>query len=241
MLSRTRFRKPLLLPDRFQIPASFAGDAPDADRGLELRDDDLAALYFPDHGPGPQGARLDPVVHVVFHGVGGYTHRGSGFLVDDWPGCVITARHNVRRPGSEAVRLELDGRAGGPPFDAQAVAYPDDDDDQHDYAVLWLASQACLSRPMPVAMRIDTPFACTVEGYAMASSVLSELTFDATLEGAFVCYTGPAEGGMSGGPVLSPLGVVGVHQGSFDAQNRGVFLDFDLLGRCLARAAALTS
>jgi hypothetical protein len=139
----------------------------------------------------------------------------SGFVISAWPQHLITARHAVTpRAGGAAVSLDI---AFGEPEErtegrALSLAYPEDDDPTHDVAVAYLASP--ISGPL-LEVAGDVPDDGTqadAEIFGRPGAELVRVATRVARDRDWLTYVG-AGGvpGMSGGPLTSAAGLLGVH------------------------------
>jgi hypothetical protein len=171
------------------------------------------------------------------------THSvGSGFIISDWPGLVLTARHVVVLPpalDSARLRVRLsasDATGNWEDLDALGVAYPDAGPD---VAVLLIegaaAHQLALMDPMPDE---GSTFDGRASGYIGNASSPSTLDSKIRREGALLRELDkPSIAGMSGGPVTDTVGrACGILSRDDHGQGLATLLDFDVLNPCAVKA-----
>jgi hypothetical protein len=210
----------------------------------------MASAYAPGlrEATGQQRDWASATVRVVtvFRSESGELHtlqRGSGFVLDAWPDCVLTARHVVVRPppiaeGRMGILLGVSGPTGEfVAVNGIACGYPDDPD--WDVAVvLFGAPSAPHSVPLLTPRPADgSAFAASVTGYLPSGTQPTVVPRSVRRTGRDLAYEdGPALLGLSGGAVSTAGAATGIQ--SFDVQGRGhaIILDFDVLNECRTAA-----
>jgi hypothetical protein len=140
---------------------------------------------------------------------------GSGLVIRDWPGFVITARHVVEVPdGAAAVDANVSVRTAAGPrrVGALAVAYPKGSEPTEDLGVV------CLDGSLGGALLSvahewpDDGTEAEVRVLGRPDGSLVEVQARLKREAWLLRYVrGSGQAGMSGGPVLSDGGLIGVH------------------------------
>jgi hypothetical protein len=189
--------------------------------GLTLEDED-------------EGSPAEWTTHVVIvslafqNGAGQrrVLRRGSGFVIADWPRCVLTARHVVMKPeAAEPARVGV--QLSAPRADgtltvvaATACAYPSDGD--ADLAVLWLPADCGtpgfgVVDPHPAD---GAEFDAVISGYPLGLDTLVSQPRRVRRDGTWLQYLdGAALAGVSGGAVLVEDAAVGLQ--SLDENGTG--------------------
>lgn len=169
---------------------------------------------------------------------------GSGFILDCWPGIVLTARHVVILP--QAIPAQRMSVVVGAPngtditeLDALGVAYPVDA--QADVAAVLIPGAAPTLLPLADPFPVDgTQLDGVAQGYISNASTITALASRVARLGALLRELDkPSIAGMSGGPVCA----AGGNRGAFGIQSRddhgrglATVIDFDVLNDCAARA-----
>lgn len=171
--------------------------------------------------------------------------EGTGFIIEAWPGLVLTARHIVVRPDAvEASRMRVEVAAPvGDRFDradALAISYPEDP--ALDVAVVLIAgvagSRLKLAEPFPDE---GASFFGTAQGYARGGlhpiALESRLT---RIGGLLWQLDQPAIEGMSGGPVCTVAGgALGIQSRNAEGRAVATVIEFSALNECALQARSL--
>lgn len=175
----------------------------------------------------------------------GYS-AGSGFVLDFWPGIVLTARHVVMLPPAiPAQRMSVVvGAPGAGDFDevdALGVAYPTAFGS--DVAAILIPGAAGATLPLADPLPVDQQ---QLDGVAAGyvRNQLKRLPSRVLRLGSRLRELDkPSIGGMSGGPVYAAAGVGSGNEGAFGIQSRddhgqgiATLIDFDVLNDCALRA-----
>jgi hypothetical protein len=170
--------------------------------------------------------------------------RGSGFAIEAWDDCVITARHVVERPPAvDESRMNVivectdkDGHLVG--VDVRRCAYLEDE--RWDLAVLWLGDlvipkrfAVATSRPVD-----ESDFAAEVRGFPAGDAGDVIETFTAHRSGSLLSYLNHrGRLGVSGGPLLFLGQALGVQSSDIGGSGRATLLAFrGVLDECRLRA-----
>lgn len=169
---------------------------------------------------------------------------GSGFVLNVWPGIVLTARHVVVLPQAiPAVRMSVvigaktvDGFAE---VDALGVAYPTAPG--WDVAAILILGGAGTTLPLEDPVPADgTQVDGTAAGYVGSDEDPRVLASRVLRSGATLREIDkPSIHGMSGGPVrlaTGNTGVFGIQSRDDHGQGIATVLDFDVLNDCARRA-----
>jgi S1-C subfamily serine protease len=171
---------------------------------------------------------------------------GTGFVMADWPGVILTARHVVARPPNipkerMKVSISAPNQAGRwEEVNALAVAYAAKR--SVDVAALIIVGEAPLSLPLMEPMPspgavFDGKFA----GYLADGARITWLSSRFRREGALLrALDSPSVARMSGGPLCNSAGdVCGIQSRDSSGQGLGTWLDFDVLNLCAAAARSM--
>jgi S1-C subfamily serine protease len=173
---------------------------------------------------------------IVTHSV------GSGFVIANWPGLLLTARHVVVLPpaiSSARIRVRLsapDATGNWEELDALGVAYPEAGSD---VAAVLFEGAAALQLPLMDPMPNDgAVFDGRAVGYLGNGTVPSALDSRIRREALFLRELDkPSIAGMSGGPVTDAGGrVCGIQSRDDHGQGLATLLDFDVLNPCADKA-----
>jgi hypothetical protein len=169
---------------------------------------------------------------------------GSGFILDCWPGIVLTARHVVVLP--RAIPAQRMSVVVGAPngaeieeLDALGVAYPVDAG--CDVAAVLIPGAAPTLLPLADPFPVDgTQVDGMAHGYISNASTLTSLASRVARAGALLRELDkPSIAGMSGGPVCAAHGsggAFGIQSRDDHGQGLATAIDFGVLNDCAARA-----
>jgi hypothetical protein len=167
---------------------------------------------------------------------------GTGFVLDVWPGLVVTARHVIVKPRDiEASRISLVLSAPNSEgelveVDALGCGYPDAP--EVDVGIILIAGAAAqhlqLLEPFP---GMGEEISARAGGYPMGARKLTWLDSQVIRTGPVLRERDrPSIIGMSGGPVCTAAGAFGVQSRNDHGDGIASILDFETLNACALHA-----